>query len=168
VEYEEGSADSEDDEETVPEFDLEDNDLFDSGVPPEEREKKWEVEAIVNHKYDSKARRMEYLVKWVGDATKTWEPVDNLQSCEHLIRKYRRMRQKALNDPRWVAVGSSGSIDGLPSNIMPISSTSKSFVKGGDDYADYSDEEAKQGKSKYKVKTQAYYNRDHCSRFRTK
>jgi transposase InsO family protein len=50
---------------------------------------RYEVEGILEHK-DTKARGREYLVKWLGWPVEhsTWEPANNLDYCEDILREY--------------------------------------------------------------------------------
>ena len=58
--------------------------------------KEWEVEQIIqerkkhikNKKTGKTSDVTEYLVKWVGFKTPTWEPEENLENCKELLGKY--------------------------------------------------------------------------------
>ena len=58
--------------------------------------KEWEVEQIIqerkkhikNKKTGKTSDVTEYLVKWVGYKTPTWEPEENLENCKELLGKY--------------------------------------------------------------------------------
>jgi len=54
-----------------------------------DQEEEFEVEKILNHRsYNPR----EYLVKWKGypESENTWEPEDNLQNCQQLLRSYKQ------------------------------------------------------------------------------
>jgi len=50
----------------------------------------WEVEEILDKKFDAKDKRCKYRVKWKGWAKEdsTWEPLENLTSVYELVEKY--------------------------------------------------------------------------------
>src|SRR5258707_11160247 len=76
-----------------------------SRPPPDliEGEEEYEVERIVNHRRTSRARTLQYLVKWIGypEADNTWEPADQIHAPQ-LINAYHR--QYPLEDKRKQAV----------------------------------------------------------------
>lgn len=53
-----------------------------------EKEKEWEVEKILQR--GSINNMTHYLVKWVGYPLDeaTWEPITNLDNCQHAILKF--------------------------------------------------------------------------------
>ncbi len=72
-----------------------------SRPPPDliEGEEEYEVEKVINHRYTSRARTLQYLVKWIGypEADNTWEPADQVHAPQ-LIKAYHR--QHPLEDKR--------------------------------------------------------------------
>ena len=50
-------------------------------------EEAWDVEGIVGHRFRDGIHD-EYLVKWVGYTSLTWEPVNLLDNCRNLIKEY--------------------------------------------------------------------------------
>ena len=68
--------------------------------PPDliEGEEEFEVEAVLNHRYHGRSRRLQYLVKWRGypDADNSWEPVDQIFAPE-LITRYHQRRPLELD-----------------------------------------------------------------------
>lgn len=50
----------------------------------------YEVEALLDCRFDPTDEKKYYLVKWAGYSNEdcTWEPADNLQSAANLIRKF--------------------------------------------------------------------------------
>merc|ERR1712106_653936 len=60
----------------------------------EEEEAEYEVEKILDHKYDDGV--VQYLVKWKNwnnDEDNTWEPSDNLVGSEKIIEKYEKKQK---------------------------------------------------------------------------
>ncbi len=47
-----------------------------------EGEEEYEVEKVINHRYTSRTRTLQYLVKWKGypEADNTWEPADQVHA----------------------------------------------------------------------------------------
>ena len=47
----------------------------------------YEVEAIINHRFNRRPRRLEYLIRWRNfDASEdTWEPESHLDNCRELL-----------------------------------------------------------------------------------
>src|SRR5260370_22636590 len=62
-----------------------------SRPPPDliEGEEEYEVEKVINHWHSSRARTLQYLIKWKGypEANNTWEPADQVHA-PHLIKAY--------------------------------------------------------------------------------
>jgi hypothetical protein len=70
--------------------------LADSEDESEEEEEIYEVEKILGRRV-SKTGDVEYKVKWQGYSIQdcTWEPKDNLQTCQELIEEFElRMNRK--------------------------------------------------------------------------
>merc|ERR1712129_658377 len=61
-------------------------------------EDEYKVEEIRDHRDTDKGR--EYFIKWEGWAsdTNTWEPVEHLSHCKHLVTRYEKMQMQAEND----------------------------------------------------------------------
>ncbi len=76
-----------------------------SRPPPDliKGEEEYEVERIINHQRTSRARTLQYLVKWIGypEADNTWEPADQIHAPQ-LINAYHR--QYPLKDKRKQAI----------------------------------------------------------------
>ena len=61
-----------------------------------EKQKEWEVEKILgernkeNKSSKKKGKRIkkEYLIKWKGFKKPTWEPEQNLENCQELLKDY--------------------------------------------------------------------------------
>src|SRR5258708_93833 len=72
-----------------------------SRPPPDliEGEEEYEVEKVINHWHSSRARTLQYLIKWKGypEANNTWKPADQVHA-PHLIKAYHR--QNPLEDKR--------------------------------------------------------------------
>ncbi|KAJ2009769.1 hypothetical protein GGI04_000181 [Coemansia thaxteri] len=49
-----------------------------------------EVSNILKHRFGGGSTACEYLVQWTSDASKTWEPSDNLTECSELLCEYWR------------------------------------------------------------------------------
>jgi Chromo (CHRromatin Organisation MOdifier) domain len=106
--------------------------------PPDliNREAEYEVEAIRNHRYFGKNKRLQYLLKWKGylEADNTWESEDQLNTPE-LLKQYNRRHD--LQDKRTRArpakihppfpVQSWSSIPMLTS-LTPSTPTTNSFI----------------------------------------
>jgi chromodomain-containing protein len=64
-----------------------------SRPPPDllEREEEYEVERIINYQHSSRARTLQYLIKWKGypEADNTWEPADQVHAPD-LVAAYHR------------------------------------------------------------------------------
>ncbi len=62
-----------------------------SRPPPDliEGEEEYKVEKVINHRHTSRARTLQYLVKWIGypEADNTWEPADQVHAPQ-LIKAY--------------------------------------------------------------------------------
>lgn len=69
--YEEGK-------EATPKPEFEDNDHYETGIPPEERDRKWAVKSIIKHRHIGVNRMPEYLVKWAPE----WIPSNILGSLK--------------------------------------------------------------------------------------
>jgi len=65
----------------------------------EEEEGEWEVEEIVDYKYDKRKKEGLYLVKWLGwgSESNTWEPEENLQ-CSKLLVAFHKAWQEKENE----------------------------------------------------------------------
>src|SRR5258708_27647523 len=61
--------------------------------PPEliEGEEEWEIEAILNEKYDKRKKKQMYQIHWKGylSVHDTWEPEDNVHAPE-LLQKWKK------------------------------------------------------------------------------
>ncbi len=69
--------------------------------PPEliEGEEEWEVEAILNEKYDKRKKKQMYWIHWKGYSSMhdTWEPEENVHAPELLqIWKDQKGRQPTI------------------------------------------------------------------------
>ena len=49
----------------------------------------YEVEDIINHRWNARKQQYEWRVKWKGYAEQTWEPLENLAGAGELLREYR-------------------------------------------------------------------------------
>ena len=58
--------------------------------PSGESRDQWEVERILDDR--GVGRGQQFLVKWTGYPTATWEPRRNLTGCQEALREYRRSR----------------------------------------------------------------------------
>merc|ERR1712029_915759 len=65
----------------------------------EEEEGEWEVEEIVDYKYDKRKKEGLYLVKWLGwgSESNTWEPEENLQCSKLLVAFHKASKKKKMN-----------------------------------------------------------------------
>ena len=52
----------------------------------------YEVEKIINHRWNGRRKRFEWRVKWKGcpDADNPWEPLENLVGASDLLKQYRK------------------------------------------------------------------------------
>lgn len=48
--------------------------------------KQWEVESIVNSKYDEEEGKLMYEIKWKGFTDTTWEPEGCLANCPLILQ----------------------------------------------------------------------------------
>ena len=66
----------------------------------------YEVEKILNHRWNGRRKRFEWRVKWVGypDSENTWEPLENLVGAADLLKNYR-----AKHGPETKPSGNTGS-----------------------------------------------------------
>jgi hypothetical protein len=50
----------------------------------------YEVEKVLNTRYDSKTRQLYLLIKWKGfsEEENTWEPLTNMLHCDERIHQY--------------------------------------------------------------------------------
>ena len=55
----------------------------------EEGEPMYEVEAIINDRWNARSKRHEWRVKWKGYTEATWEPLENLAGCSDLLKEYK-------------------------------------------------------------------------------
>lgn len=57
----------------------------------------FEVERILRHRVH--AGETEYLLQWKyhPDSDCSWEPEENLENCQQLIREYHQQRQEKIN-----------------------------------------------------------------------
>ena len=69
--------------------------IDDEGVPL------YEVEKIVNDRYNARSKRHEWRVQWKGysPAEATWEPIENLAGAGDILKDY-RSKQKATEAAR--------------------------------------------------------------------
>ena len=60
----------------------------------EEDGNEYEVESILNHR--KRGKKLEYLIKWAGydSSQNTWEPEENLDGIEEMIRSYWDAQEK--------------------------------------------------------------------------
>jgi hypothetical protein len=60
----------------------------------------WEVEEIVNHRFNRRRKREEWFVKWknCGPEQNTWEPIENLSNSLDVLDEFR-----SLHNPVTVA-----------------------------------------------------------------
>jgi len=58
-----------------------------------------EVEKVVD-KRTNKSGKVEYLVKWRDFDEITWEPLENLQGAQRMIKKFQLSRKKAYRGPK--------------------------------------------------------------------
>ena len=52
-------------------------------------EEEWEVERIVNSRF--RYRRLQYLVRWVGYDSPTWQPSEDLEHLQDAVLEYHRL-----------------------------------------------------------------------------
>lgn len=55
-------------------------------APPEAESEDFVVESIAGKR--KRGRKTEYLVKWKGFEDQTWEPMENLNTCQEMIAEY--------------------------------------------------------------------------------
>lgn len=77
-------------------------------LPEDDPNKEWEVEKILKErsklKKNKKTGKMqsikEYLIKWVGYKSPTWEPEENLENCQELLKDFLigKLLQKYQNE----------------------------------------------------------------------
>jgi hypothetical protein len=56
----------------------------------EETGPSFEVDKILDHKYDSRKKKLFLLIKWKGysEEDNTWEPLSNMLSCDERLNNY--------------------------------------------------------------------------------
>ena len=59
-------------------------------------EEVYDVEAVLGYKKSKKVDK--YLVKWVGYKDPTWEPVELLDNCRHLIVDFWKKKAEKKED----------------------------------------------------------------------
>ena len=58
------------------------------------KKREWEVENIIGHRKHKSKRssnsesKIEYLIKWKGFQSTTWEPEENLANCKEILNEY--------------------------------------------------------------------------------
>jgi hypothetical protein len=88
--------------------------------PPDlvQGEAEYEVEAIINHRYQGRNRALQYLLKWKGypDADNTWEPADQVHA-PRLINQYHKKHPliRPTTDKKTTSEPWNGSLPRLPS-----------------------------------------------------
>ena len=61
-----------------------------------EGEEEWEVEKVLDERTKGRAKRKQYLVKWVGwpDSHNTWEDDENLENASDLVAQYENEKEQ--------------------------------------------------------------------------
>ena len=77
-------------------------------LPEDDPNKEWEVEKILKERSKLKKNKKtgtmqsikEYLIKWVGYKSPTWEPEENLENCQELLKDFLigKLLQKYQNE----------------------------------------------------------------------
>ena len=61
-------------------------------IPTEvDSEQEYEVEKLLDHRYDARTKQWRYLVQWKGYSPlfhSTWEPRENLSSAQAVLKAY--------------------------------------------------------------------------------
>jgi hypothetical protein len=87
---EEESEDEESEEEET-----EDEDPDTASSEGDGEEPTYEIEKIVGHRNVGDKGDLDYHVKWKGVRRKTWEPKENLVTCNKVVREYNASMRKA-------------------------------------------------------------------------
>uniref|UniRef100_A0A0K8SL74 Chromo domain-containing protein n=1 Tax=Lygus hesperus TaxID=30085 RepID=A0A0K8SL74_LYGHE len=60
------------------------------------REEEFVVERIVSRRFNPRRKQYEYLLKWEGypPEQNTWEPAENLETCQHLLKAFEESLNK--------------------------------------------------------------------------
>ena len=63
-----------------------------------EGEDEWEVEKVLDERTKGRAKRKQYLVKWVGwpDSHNTWEDEENLRNAPDLVAQYENEKKQRV------------------------------------------------------------------------
>ena len=59
-------------------------------------EEEYEVEAIVDSRFNRRRKRLEYKVKWTGYDVPTWQPLEDLDNATEALQAYRLAYPRAL------------------------------------------------------------------------
>ncbi len=61
--------------------------------------KEYEVEKIIKHRKNKKTGKIEYFIKWKGysDKFNSWEPENNLEHCQAILKEFRELNKKSNN-----------------------------------------------------------------------
>jgi len=95
-------------------------------------EKEYEVEAISNHRFFGKGRKLQYLIKWKGypSADNTWEDAGQI-FADNLVKEYHQrhpLQDKRKKSSRRVAIRSS-SLSQWPLATLPLPSKPSVFPR---------------------------------------
>jgi hypothetical protein len=88
-------TDEESEDEESEEEESEDEDPDTASSEGDGEEPTYEIEKIVGHRDVGEKGDRDYHVKWKGVRTKTWEPKENLVTCNKVVREYHASMRKA-------------------------------------------------------------------------